>query len=103
MDTEDAASVSTQTGMSRKLSSEDELVLRKYRVRKGKRWIRRCKDKGIKFPKRICRISSDLIADPESVSDAALAELTQECLDALGSDTEMRDDEKSESNASSSD
>ena len=101
-DAEEATGGICKTDFSRNVSRDEVEVLRKYRERKARKSVRRCKAKGLKFSKRICSVTSDLFRDPENVSDAALTELTQVCIEALGSDFDMDEAQSGGSDVSSS-
>ena len=85
-------------------SSQDEVnVLRNYRVRKAKTTIKKCKQKGLRFSKRICALSSDIFHNPAKVTDAELKEVSQVCIEALGSDFDMEQQSAGSYVSSSSD
>ena len=85
-------------------SSQDEVnVLRNYRIRKAKTTIKKCKQKGLRFSKRICALSSDIFHNPAKVTDAELNQVSQVCIEALGSDFDMEQQSAGSYVSSSSD
>ena len=92
----------TQRNVSTSLQDEVN-VLRNYRVRKAKQTIKKCKQNGLKFSKRICALSSDIFHNPAKVTDAELREVSQVCIEALGSDFDMEQQSAGSYVSSSSD
>ena len=92
----------TQCNVSTSLQDEVN-VLRNYRIRKAKSTIKKCKQKGLRFSKRICALSSDIFHNPAKVTDAELNQVSQVCIEALGSDFDMEQQSAGSYVSSSSD
>ena len=88
-DITDTDDVSTSTSLlsSQPYSRKEDVVrLRKYRIRKLRKLVDKCRIKNIRFPMYYVRISTNLAKNVDAVTDVELLDLTTECLQSLGSD-----------------
>ena len=75
----------------------DEKQLRRYRERKLKKLVDKCRVKNIHFTQYYVEISSKMAVDPKSCTDEELIDLMTECLTSLGSDDECTGGSSSDS------
>ena len=86
-DITDMDDVSTSLLSSQLYSRKEDVVhLRKYRIRKLRKLVDKCRIKNIRFPMYYVRISTNLAKNVDAVTDVELLDLTTECLQSLGSD-----------------
>ena len=83
-----------------KTDESDAVRLRRYRERKIRKLVDKCRLKNIRFPYKFVRISSKLATNIASCTDAELIELTTECIQSLGSDNETGGESSSSDSSS---